>query len=103
MFDNQKYITQGIKSTIPDGMIAILFGLIDRLKTKMELDYLQVFNISSKLEDGLCKYVIMHSQEIPKYNEVFEVVALDDAVIDDCKVFVIDDITHSTMLLAEEY
>ena len=103
LFDNQKYITQGIIESIPDGMIAILFGLIDRLKSKMEVDYLQVFNISSKKENGLCVYIIKHSQEQPLYNEEIEVATLDDTTIEDCKIFVIDDVTHSTMLLADEY
>ena len=43
---------------------------------------------------------IVHEQEQPLYRYELDV-PCDDAV--DAKVFVIDDLTHSTMLLAEEY
>ena len=43
---------------------------------------------------------IVHEQEQPSYRYELDV-PCDDAV--NTKVFVIDDLTHSTMLLAEEY
>lgn len=43
---------------------------------------------------------IKHSQEQPDYVNEFDVF-VDNAVSE--KVYVIDDATHSTMLLAEEY
>ena len=43
---------------------------------------------------------IVYEQEQPPYRYELDV-SCDDAV--DTKVFVIDDLTHSTMLLAEEY
>ena len=43
---------------------------------------------------------IVHEQEQPQYRYELDV-PCDDAV--NAKVFVIDDLTHSTMLLAEEY
>ena len=43
---------------------------------------------------------IVHKQEQPPYRYELDV-PCDDAV--SAKVFVIDDLTHSTMLLAEEY
>ena len=43
---------------------------------------------------------IVHEQEQPLYRYELDV-SCDDAV--NAKVFVIDDLTHSTMLLAEEY
>ena len=43
---------------------------------------------------------IVHEQEQPPYRYELDV-PCDDAV--NAKVFVIDDLTHSTMLLAEEY
>ena len=42
----------------------------------------------------------VHEQEQPTYRYELDV-PCDDAV--DAKVFIIDDLTHSTMLLAEEY
>ena len=43
---------------------------------------------------------IVYEQEQPPYRYELDV-SCDDAV--DTKVFVIDNLTHSTMLLAEEY
>ena len=61
-----------------------------------EKDYLQVF----KLTKTPVGQHIVHEQEQPPYRYELDV-PCDDAV--NAKVFVIDDLTHSTMLLAEEY
>ena len=60
-------------------------------------DYLQVFTLT-KTPTG---QHIVHEQEQPPYRYELDVPCDGDAV--DAKVFVIDDLTHSTMLLAEEY
>ena len=57
---------------------------------------MQVFTLT-KLPTG---QHIVHEQEQPPYHYELDV-PCDDAI--DAKVFVIDDLTHSTMLLAEEY
>ena len=59
-------------------------------------DYLQVFTLT-KLPTG---QHIIHEQEQPLYRYELDV-SCDDAV--NAKVFVIDDRTYSTMLLADEY
>lgn len=59
-------------------------------------DYLQVFNLSC--ENGRQK--IKHSQEEPEYRR--EYVFNTGTHITE-KIFVIDDGTHSTMILANEY
>jgi len=43
---------------------------------------------------------IIHSQEVPQYKNHY-LIAVEKPV--DAKIFVIDDSSHSTMLLAEEY
>ena len=100
MFTNKRYITCGIVNEIPDEIQLVLWIMIDNLRrsTSSELDYLQVFWLSS--QDG--KQKIIHSQEQPKYrNEIL--VALLCQPVEKAKIFVIDDGGHSTMLLAEEY
>lgn len=47
------------------------------------------------------KQRIVHSQEVPEYKR--EYLFNTDAPVFIGKIFVIDDETHSTMLLAEEY
>lgn len=62
----------------------------------VDKDYLQVFSLSS--DNG--RQRIIHSQEIPEYQKEY-VLNVGSPVTE--KIFVIDDQTHSTMLLANEY
>ena len=62
----------------------------------VDKDYLQVFSLSS--DNG--RQRIIHSQEIPEYQKEY-VLNVGSPVTE--KIFVIDDKTHSTMLLAKEY
>ena len=94
IFNNKRYITCGVNENIPPLLQIILWGLIDEMP--VDKDYLQVFSLSE--EDG--KQKIKHSQEVPGYSEEY-VFDMENIVTN--KVFVIDDKTHSTMLLAEEY
>ena len=59
-------------------------------------DYLQVFSLS----EHNSRQRIVHSQESPEYNR--EYFFENDSPVTE-KIFVIDDGTHSTMLLANEY
>ena len=92
MFENQKFLTHGITAQLPLWMINMLWLMI----LTSEKDYLQVFTLTKTPTDQH----IVHEQEQPLYRYELDV-PCDDAV--DAKVFVIDDLTHSTMLLAEEY
>ena len=92
MFENQKFLTHGITAQLPLWMINMLWLMI----LTSEKDYLQVFTLT-KTPTG---QHIVHEQEQQPYRHELDV-PCDDAV--NAKVFVIDDLTHSTMLLAEEY
>ena len=95
MFQNDKYLTRGVSQTIPGWLVILLWHLIAAMQTESK-DYLQVFRLQ-KTGQG---QRITHTQEQPPYSkELF--VPCTDAV--NAKLFVIDDGTHSTMLLAEEY
>ena len=95
MFENQKFITRGVLSTIPAELADLMWHIVLTMEVE-EKDYLQVFRLT-KTPAG---QHIVHEQEQPPYRYELDV-PCDDAV--DAKVFVIDDLTHSTMLLAEEY
>ena len=97
MFNNNRYITCGIATTLPQEIIALLWSLIEELPAPA--DYLQVFSISYADDDNP-HLTIVHSQEQPEYMAVYEVKTTEKI---NTKIFVIDDETHSTMLLAEEY
>ena len=94
MFNNQRYLTCGIEASIPIRLQTLLWNLIDLLPP--ERDYLQVFRLSPF---GGMQQVI-HTSEEPEYKKVL-LFPSDDPIT--AKVYVIDDDTHTTMLLAEEY
>ena len=62
----------------------------------VDKDYLQVFSLSCDER----KQKITHSQEEPEYSKEY---VFDTRTAITEKIFVIDDKTHSTMLLANEY
>ncbi len=95
MFNNARYVTRGIIDKVDLCLQLFMWGAINDLK--IEKDYLQVFNCSS--ENG--KQKIEHIQEEPEFKK--EYLFYTDTPIFVGKIFVIDDETHSTMLLAEEY
>lgn len=91
MFRNPRYLTKGVSETVP---ILIQLCLWD-FATDME-DSLQIFELSP---DGK-KQRIIHKQEQPEYRKEYLIPCSEPAT---AKVYIIDDETHSTMLLAEEY
>ena len=95
MFENQKFLTRGVEKEIPPWLIHLMWYMILTMETA-EKDYLQVF-ILTKTPTG---QHIIHAQEQPPYRYELDVPCMDAV---DAKVFVIDDKTHSTMLLASEY
>lgn len=94
MFNNQRYATRGIIEEIPVLTQIFLWNIIDTMPEPK--DGFQVFKLSER--SGL--QVIEHHQEIPEYCKDYEI-KVDEVVT--AKIFAIDDGTHSTMLLAEEY
>lgn len=94
MFQNQRYLTRGIESSIPLRLQTLLWDLIDLLPP--ERDYLQVFWL--KPFGGMQQ--VIHTAEEPEYKKVL-LFPSDDLIT--AKVYVIDDDDHTTMLLAEEY
>ena len=94
IFNNQKFITRGVAENIPIPLQLLMWEMINSLPA--DKDYLQVFSLSEK--DG--KQRIIHTQEEPEYEKEY---VLNINPITTGKVFVIDDKTHSTMLMNYEY
>ena len=95
MFENPKYTTRDVQGEIPDSLMLLMWQMIAAMQTSQK-DYLQVF-ILTKTPTG---QHIVHTQEQPPYR--YELDVHCKCAID-AKVYVIDDKTHSTMLLASEY
>lgn len=94
-FKNDRFITRGVAENLNPLLVMVLWELIDNMT--IQQDYLQVFELSE--EKG--KQKIEHIQEVPEYKREY-LITLDIPIFTG-KVFVIDDETHSTMLLASEY
>ena len=108
LFNSQLVITCGIEEKLPDELISILWRIIKCFLAdsiaKREVDYLQVLDLS--LGDNPGGLRVVHSQRRPSYscsNTVYMSGKCDLAKLDGVRIFVIDDKTHVTMLLAEEY
>ena len=108
-FENERFITRGVEENLNPLLVMVLWELIDSMT--IQQDYLQVFELSE--EKG--KQKIEHVQEDPEYKReylldvdtsFFSVKSFSGSDVPNAfvgKLFVIDDDTHSTMLLAEEY
>ena len=94
MFQNKRFLTRGVQAEIPIELQLILWNCIDQLPK--ERDYFQVF----KLDVSNGKQHIHHFSEQPEYSKEYQI-STEKPIT--AKVYVIDDIDHSTMLLAEEY
>ena len=94
MFNNKRYLTSGVDSTIPPELQLFLWNCVDGLPEPR--DYLQVFELSAS---GTMQSIV-HSSEEPEYRKVYMIPS--DAPITE-KLYIIDDGDHSTMLLANEY
>ena len=95
LFNNKRFITRGISDAVPTNLQLLMWELID--ETPGDKDYLQVFSLSA--ENG--KQKIVHTQEVPEYSAEYVFDCEEEPITS--KIFVIDDVTHATMLLASEY
>ena len=96
MFENKRYITRGVQTSVSLPLQTLLWYLIDSMDVP-EKDWLQVFELGPA-ENG---QRIIHTQEKPPYRNE-HVLRFGDVPLR-AKLFVIDDGDHSTMLLANEY
>lgn len=94
MFQNDRYLTCGVDSSIPLELQMFLWQCVDGLPEPR--DHLQVFDL--KQVGGLQS--ITHRSEEPEYR--MEYLLPSNSPINE-KIYVIDDGTHSTMLLCSEY
>ena len=94
-FQNKRFITFGVSERIPEELQVLLWLMADGVE---EQDYLQIFELHGT-EEGIS---IVHKQEVPPYENHVQVHGAKLTQSYE-KVYIIDDETHSTMLLAEEY
>ncbi|MCM1228111.1 MAG: DUF960 domain-containing protein [Clostridium sp.] len=94
MFKSKRYLTQGVQSEIPIELQLFMWECIDSLPEPK--DYFQVFRF--RVVEGL--QCITHITEAPEYRKKYKFASQNPIT---AKVYVIDDETHTIMLLAKEY
>ena len=94
-----RYVSRRVNETVPMQFQILLWSMIDSLKEKKELDYLQIFRLKVKNN----KVLIEHEQEVPPYKEKYEIEKAKFPIDYDMKIYVIDSVDYSTMIFAEEY
>ena len=99
MFQGKRLVTRGVVETIPPEVQMFLWSLLDSLiaKRTVEVDYLQVFELMGV--EG--QQTIIHRQEMPDYQAIYQFDKVENPL--QHKIYVIDDIEYSTMMLADEY
>lgn len=101
MFDNNKFITKGVQQIIPLELQLFMWSCIDILKQQgKQLDYLQIFELTEQKSNNIFFQGIEYRQEVPEYVKRYKIFSNE---IVNKKIYIIDDGTCSTMLLAEEY
>ena len=94
VFNKNRFLTCGVDSTIPLELQLFMWNCVEQLSEPM--DYLQVFD----LKPAGCMQSITHSSEEPAYRKSY-LLQSDNPITD--KLYIINDVDHSTMLLASEY
>ena len=97
-FKNDRYMTPGIKNSIPAHIALALWDLIDTMT--VEKDYLQIFKLEVIGSDDAQVQVIRHEQEVPEYHSPLIYIPYGPYYTG--KVYIIDDGTISLMCLPEE-
>lgn len=101
-FSGSRYVTKGVAENFPMELQVALFSAIKRMSEKVcgQLDYLQVFEIATEFK-GQKKFLhIYHMQECPEAK--LEYFIPTDVEVNG-RAYMIDDVDHITLLLAEEY
>lgn len=97
-FDKGKYCTRGVQALIDIRVQMKMWDIVMENKKVIKLDYLQIFRL--KIQDG--KQLIEMEQEVPPFKRTLLIEDPDIIPIGE-KVYIIDDIKYSTMMLASEY
>lgn len=103
MFTAQRYATRGIHSKVGLDLQLILWTLIDKRKGKgVEVDYLQVFELSVIQKNDVAIQSVIHKQEVPTVIDTYYFPLLVEEPIKGT-IWAIDSEEYCMMLFPEEY
>lgn len=98
-----RYMTVGVTDQLPDELKIYCWETIGRKSLSgVEMDYLQIFEFDFDDKTNVVK--IVHRQEQPEFEDIYHL-SLSEKIntFNVNKIYVIDDETHQTMLLPDEY
>ena len=97
-----EYITTGIEENVDQFILLKCIEMLVSMKEQsIEPDYLQVYHMSYNEEKNIL--TIRHSQEEPDFEHEVSFVLPEGVEPYEGKVYYIDDVSHRTFLLADEY
>lgn len=101
-FSGNRYVTSGVAENFHMELQVALFSAIEQMSEKVcgQLDYLQVFEIVTEFKWQKKFLHIYHMQECPEAK--LEYFIPTDVEVNG-RAYMIDDVDHITLLLAEEY
>lgn len=103
LFKGQCYITRSIVEEINKDIQNYIWKLIEnRVYDEEELDYLQVFDLYIENINGTKVQKIVHKQEKPNYIKANYTDEISEPV-HGMTIWVIDDGSHTTMMLPKDY
>lgn len=94
MFTNKRYLSRGVDNTIPIELQLFMWACIDQLPEPR--DYLQIFDLKQVGD----MQSITHRSEHPEYHKVY-LLPSEKPITE--KIYVIDNLDYSTMILATDY
>lgn len=101
-FKNARYMTCGINEKLAHWYQLEIWDIIsDFVESGAEVDYFQIFEFEVAEIDGKKVQKIIHKQENPEYEKEHTTILQGNGF--NGRVWVIDDVDHSTMLFPEEY
>ncbi|BBB92279.1 MAG TPA: DUF960 family protein [Methylomusa anaerophila] len=102
MFTSKWYATRGIATEVGLDIQLTLWSMIDkRKKIGIEVDYLQVFELSINSKDGISVQKVIHRQECPPAIATYFLPIIETPI--EMTIWAMDSEEYCMMLLPEEY
>ncbi|WP_339812762.1 DUF960 family protein [Paenibacillus sp. FSL R7-0189] len=94
--------TKGIRDSLPLELPYLLFDFVDaQLEQGLEMDYLQIFELSVREANGQKLQYVVHRQEQPKRRTKYMLKYIPNPI--NLTVWIVDEATHAIIMLPEEY
>lgn len=101
-FNSQRYVTRGVNETVSPELQLTLWALVnEQVRSGLEMDYLQVFDLSIGDIHGRKVQKVVHRQEQSVRSKVTLLPGIRKPVT--MTVWIIDSGDYATMLLPSEY